>query len=173
LANERISFTDGLKVARMNVDIELQDKLTEVLEIQGVEAFEEELENVKEGVEPTRKKTLHASSKKLAKGDVLPGNVYWKKLRGSLKEFADIFSDYCTLEEWEDADNYHLKLEVVMPKDLTESEDIPDDGLERLSPDEAPQLCAICGRNLLAGDAFVEDEGLYYCRRCSNKSEES
>ena len=46
LADERIFFTDGLYLARMKLGTELQDKLAEVAETDGMEAFKKELVKV-------------------------------------------------------------------------------------------------------------------------------
>jgi ParB family chromosome partitioning protein len=179
LAKGEIDFTNGLKVARMNFDIETQDKLSEVLQTQGPQAFEKELENLKEATEPTRKRgrPKGVSTNKLAKGNLEQGKVYWPKLRESLKDFADIFSEYCTMREWEDPHNYHLRLEVTMPKDLSDDDsedndsDLSEPGeLERLSSDESPQVCGSCGTDILEGEEFSEQDGFFYCGPCSRKT---
>lgn len=161
-------YTDGLMIARAELDMEVQDKLAEVLETQGKTAFKKELAQAKKGL------TKPTSAKKLSKDDkskIVLGKDYWKQLTQSLRDFANYWCDFSTLEEWEDAENYHLKLEVVMPKDLNESVDAPYEGLENLSADEAPQICADCGQDILEGDPFAEKDGLYYCAKCSDGDE--
>ena len=165
LAKKLLGFKDGLTIARMNLDKELQDKLAEVLETQGTAAFKKLI----------RRKDLmrRASAKKLAKEQkqkvrrVVAGRTFWKELTWSLKEFANYWCDYSELREWEDIYSYHLNLDVTMSKDLNESYD--PNGLESLDAEEAPQICGPCGKDILEGDSFAEKEGIYYCAKCAPK----
>ena len=136
-------------------------------------------DKLKETVELITKKGLTrcALAKKLAKDEkskikrVVAGKVYWKQLTRSLRDFANYWSDYCKLNEWEDVKSYHLRLEVTMPKDLNEThepENYEPNGLETLSADEAPQVCGSCGKDILEGEPFAEKDGLYYCRECAD-----
>ena len=49
---------------------------------------------------------------------VVASRTYWKELTRSLREFASYWSDYAVLKENEDVKQFHLTLEVTMPKDL-------------------------------------------------------
>jgi ParB family chromosome partitioning protein len=87
-------------------------------------------DQLKEKVDLIRKKGLSRAhlSKKLAKEEkrkikrVLAGRKFWNELTRSLKDFANYWSDYSKLEEWEDVKAYHLTLSVKMPKDLDDQE---------------------------------------------------
>lgn len=159
LTKDLLSYSDGVMLARMKLDHALQDELAEVLETQGTKAFKKLLRK--------RVSTKRASAKKPAKGDVISGKVYWKQLTRSLRDFANYWSDYSTLEEWESDEAWHLRLEVTMPKNLNETYE--SNGLETLGADEAPQICASCGGDVLAGDPFAEKDGFYYCGKCADE----
>lgn len=160
LAKNLFSYREGVKIARMNLAIEMQDKLGALLLTEGLEAFKKQCKLI-------RKKGLTEHAKKGRKKTdyVIPRKRFWKELTQSLREFANYWADYCKLEEWEDVEAHHLTLEVTMPKDLNEPSE--SDGLETLSADEAPQICGSCGQDILEGDEFTEGDGLYYCRECS------
>lgn len=155
LAKRLLTYSDGVMIARMKLDTELQDKLAEVLETRGIRAFKKLIRK--------KRLTKHTSAKKL----VVAGKDYWKQLTRSLRDFANYWPDYCKLREREDVRNYHLSLEVTMPKDLNETYE--PNGLEILSADEAPQICGPCGRDILAGDPFAEKDGIYYCSKCTKE----
>ena len=165
LAKRLLSFSDGMMITRMDLGPEMEDKMAEVIETQGVKAF-------KKLIRKKRSKNLAKGDKSTIK-DVVGGKVFWKELTRSLREFADYWPDYCTLKEREDVGAYHLSLEVTMRKDLDETyehdETHESDGLETLSADEAPQICGTCGRDILEGDPFAEKDGIYYCRECADK----
>jgi ParB/RepB/Spo0J family partition protein len=168
-SKQLLSFSDGLMVARMNLDTEKQDMLAEVLETQGIQAFKK---LVKKGL--TERQITRKRSKNEKSNIKSAGKVFWKELTESLREFASYWSDLCTLREWQDEEAYYLSLQVTAPKhsdepiEKYESLENPD-GLETLSADEAPQICADCGQNILEGDPFAENDGLYYCRKCANE----
>lgn len=52
VARGLLTFTDGLKLARMKLGKDLQDKLAEVLETQGLEAFKKEMARLSAGGRP-------------------------------------------------------------------------------------------------------------------------
>jgi ParB/RepB/Spo0J family partition protein len=52
---------------------------------------------------------------------VAAARTFWKELTRNVKDFARYWPDYSTLKEWEDIKQYHLMLEVTMPKDLGET----------------------------------------------------
>jgi ParB family chromosome partitioning protein len=169
VSKQLLSFSDGLMVTRLNLDTEQQDMLAEVLETQGIQAFKK---LVKKGLterQITRKRSKNEKSKIKS-----AGKVFWKELTESLREFASYWSDLCTLREWQDKEAYYLNLQVTAPKhsdepiEKCESLENPD-GLETLSADEAPQICAVCGQGILEGDPFSEKDCLYYCRKCANE----
>lgn len=51
---------------------------------------------------------------------VRESRTFWRELTRSLREYAKYWKDHAKLEEWEDVSNYHLKLEVKLPKDMKE-----------------------------------------------------
>jgi ParB family chromosome partitioning protein len=138
-------------------------------------------DQLKEKVNLIRQRGLSRAhlSKKLAKSEkrkikrVAEGRKFWRELTRTLKDFARYWSDYSKLEEWESVDAYHLNLKVTMLKDLSEPGFSEVDGLETLSADEAPQVCASCGEEILAGDRFKEKDGVYFCSECADETEEA
>jgi hypothetical protein len=160
----------------MGLDVKTQDKLSEILETQGIEALEKELPCGKEAAKPGRKKVArHSFIKTVIKDEeAISEEDFWKQLTKPLRQFADYWNDYSSIEESEDEEAYYLKLKVRLPKDSSDedSEDleISEPGeLERLSADESPQVCGSCGIDLLEGDQFFENEGFYYCASCTKK----
>ena len=85
-------------------------------------------DKLKETVELIKKRGMSTAqlSKKLAEQPkqkirrVLAGRKFWNELTRSPKDFANYWSDFCKLEEWESVDAFHLSLSVTMPKDLSD-----------------------------------------------------
>lgn len=165
LAKNVISYRDGKDIARMQLKPEVENKLAEAIEKQGPQALKKLTTKKKES-------TKHRPTK-LAKDQEphIDTKTYWKKLTESLREFADYWNDFCTIKEWEDDHAYHLTLKVTMQKDggTNGEESDESNGLEALPEDEAPQVCGACGRDILEGDQFREEDGIYFCRECANK----
>lgn len=159
LAKGLLSYKDGLMIARITVDTELQDQLAEVLETQGKRSFKKLVKKLSMGHQLTKKRA------KNEKNIDAVDKVFWKELTKSLRAFAGYWPDLCTLKEWEDEEAYYLSLQVTAPKHSDEPIENPG-GLETLLASEAPEICGLCGEDILEGDQFAEKEGLYYCAKC-------
>lgn len=53
---------------------------------------------------------------------VRQSRVYWIELLKTLKQYAEYWSDFAELKEWETLDAYHAELVIKLPKDLKQLE---------------------------------------------------
>ena len=67
------------------------------------------------------KRLAGAHKKKIRR--VAQARVFWAELTKSLREYARYWNDLSTLKEWETVSEYHLTLDVALPKDIGESKE--------------------------------------------------
>lgn len=101
-----LTIQKALLLAQADLSHDMLDDLINKIETQGMTVTQ-------------LKQSLATSSKSQVKRVAMSRN-YWKELTKPLKEYAKYWRKYAQLKTWEDLQNYHLTLEVTMPRDLKE-----------------------------------------------------